>query len=261
MTDPYRADCTRCVGLCCVASPFSKSADFAIDKPAGTPCRHLGPDHRCGIHARLPEAGFPGCVSFDCYGAGQRLVQLRADGADWRADPGTAPEIFDAFYRLLGICELGWHVHAAMCRPELPAEHRAPLAAAQAAIEAAERTPAPAAALRRSVSELLSAVSADVRAHHGALGPDHSRTMQLGAAWRGRRLARASLFATCLVGADLRGADLRHADLRGTDLRGARVHGADLRGVLFLTAGQLVRTRGDAHTRLSPECPRPAHWA
>ncbi|HEY6597232.1 MAG TPA: pentapeptide repeat-containing protein, partial [Asanoa sp.] len=33
-----RADCTRCVGLCCVAPAFSASADFAIDKPAGRPC-------------------------------------------------------------------------------------------------------------------------------------------------------------------------------------------------------------------------------
>ena len=30
-------DCARCFGLCCVALPFTASADFARDKPAGTP--------------------------------------------------------------------------------------------------------------------------------------------------------------------------------------------------------------------------------
>ena len=36
-----RADCSRCVGLCCVAPAFARSADFAVDKPAGTPCTNL----------------------------------------------------------------------------------------------------------------------------------------------------------------------------------------------------------------------------
>jgi uncharacterized membrane protein len=66
-----RGDCERCVGLCCVASPFAASADFAIDKPAGAVCPNLEADFRCGIHARLRAEGFPGCTAYDCFGAGQ----------------------------------------------------------------------------------------------------------------------------------------------------------------------------------------------
>ena len=69
------ADCTRCVGLCCVVLPFSRSADFAFDKPAGTPCRHLAADARCGIHASLRESGMRGCVAYDCFGAGQSVTE------------------------------------------------------------------------------------------------------------------------------------------------------------------------------------------
>ena len=69
------ADCTRCVGLCCVVLPFSRSADFAFDKPAGTPCRHLAADARCGIHDRLRESGMRGCVAYDCFGAGQSVTE------------------------------------------------------------------------------------------------------------------------------------------------------------------------------------------
>jgi hypothetical protein len=39
-----RADCRRCVGLCCVAPAFVASADFALDKPAGRACPHLSAD-------------------------------------------------------------------------------------------------------------------------------------------------------------------------------------------------------------------------
>ena len=45
------ADCSRCAALCCVVPAFARSSDFAVDKPAGTPCVHLAADHRCGIHA------------------------------------------------------------------------------------------------------------------------------------------------------------------------------------------------------------------
>ena len=49
-TDP-QADCADCFGLCCVALPFARSADFAVNKPAGKPCSNLQSDVRCGIHA------------------------------------------------------------------------------------------------------------------------------------------------------------------------------------------------------------------
>ncbi|KFD44577.1 hypothetical protein IU11_00975, partial [Cellulosimicrobium sp. MM] len=83
-----RSDCSRCTGLCCVGLHLVRSADFAIDKPAGTPCPNLRTDFGCGIHARLPESGFPGCVAYDCLGAGQRVTAaVRA-----AHDGGTAPE-------------------------------------------------------------------------------------------------------------------------------------------------------------------------
>ena len=84
------ADCARCFGLCCVALPFARSADFAVDKPAGTPCTNLQEDFRCGIHGALRERGFAGCTVFDCFGAGQKVSQVTFGGQDWRRAPGTA---------------------------------------------------------------------------------------------------------------------------------------------------------------------------
>ena len=87
-----QADCAQCFGLCCVALPFAASADFAIDKAAGSPCRNLRTDYRCGIHTELRQRGFNGCTVYDCFGAGQKVSQVTFGGADWRSGSrGAAP--------------------------------------------------------------------------------------------------------------------------------------------------------------------------
>lgn len=109
-----RADCSRCFALCCVASTFQRSADFAIDKPAGVACLHLADDHRCTIHDHLAPAGFPGCVAFDCFGAGQRLAQDTFGGRDWRVHPEVATPMMAAFPVMRGLHELLWYLHEAV---------------------------------------------------------------------------------------------------------------------------------------------------
>jgi hypothetical protein len=92
-----KPDCERCSGLCCVAPAFAASPDFAIDKRAGEPCPNLTEDFRCGIHDRLRDVGFRGCVAYDCFGAGQKVTQVTFDGADWRRSPGIAGQMFEVF--------------------------------------------------------------------------------------------------------------------------------------------------------------------
>jgi hypothetical protein len=102
------ADCSACVGLCCVIPPFDALQGFGFDKPAETPCQHLCADHRCGIHADLMGQGFEGCVAFDCLGAGQRLTALavaKFGSADWRARPEVARWLFAAYPRLRQVQE------------------------------------------------------------------------------------------------------------------------------------------------------------
>jgi hypothetical protein len=114
-----RADCARCVGLCCVAPAFARSADFAVDKPAGTPCTHLAADFRCGIHADLRDRGFAGCTVFDCLGAGQRVTTAFA-GRDWRT-PEVAAPMFAAFGVTRQVHELLWYLDEARERAPDPA--------------------------------------------------------------------------------------------------------------------------------------------
>jgi hypothetical protein len=113
-----RADCSRCFALCCVAPGFSASADFAISKPAGTPCPNLNDaDFRCGIHDHLRASGFPGCVAFDCFGAGQKIAQVTFAGRDWRAEPDLAAPMFAAFAVMRDLHELMWYLAEAVALP------------------------------------------------------------------------------------------------------------------------------------------------
>ena len=106
LSEKLRPDCGACCGLCCVAPAFDATQGFGFDKPAHTPCRNLQSDYRCLIHDRLEENGFPGCVVFDCYGAGQRITHEMFQGATWKDSPETAKNMFQAFTRLCVMHEL-----------------------------------------------------------------------------------------------------------------------------------------------------------
>lgn len=247
MTTPLTADCSACIGLCCTALAFSASADFAADKAAGEPCRHLTPAHRCAIHDRLRTSGYRGCTVYDCLGAGQRIAALPVDASQ--------------MYALLPIVR---QLHELLTYLD-ECLRRRPSAAARSASARLERlAAAPADRLlrldvageRAAVNALFLEVSAAVR---GPGRPDHRGADLVGA--RLRSLAGADLRGALLIAADLRGADLRDADLIGADLRDADLSGADLTGALFTLAPQLAAARGDAGTRLPERRERPAHWS
>jgi Pentapeptide repeats (8 copies) len=252
-----RANCDRCAALCCVAPAFRASADFAIDKAAGVPCPNLRADHRCGIHARLRERGFPGCAAYDCFGAGQRVTA--AGGGD------SAEHTFALLAVTRRLHELLWYLAEAAAR-SVPAGIRASLERARAETEAmAAAAPGPllasdAGGHRRRVDPLLDEVSRRVR-RAWADAPSHASADLAGARLRDGDLRGADLRGACLVGADLRGARLRDADLMGADLRGADARGCRLAGALYLTQTQAGAVAGDARTTLSRRLLRPPHWA
>lgn len=261
-----RADCGRCAGLCCVAPPFTASADFAISKPAGQPCPHLLADFRCGIHAALRERGFPGCATFDCFGAGQQVTQEIFGGQDWRDGPQAAAAMFAVFPVVRQLREMLWYLAEALTLPPARPLCRE-LAAAHARVEALTRaSPGELAGFdvsrhRQEAGDLLARVSEEVRAGIRGRAPDRRGANLTGAHLRGKNLHGASLRGACLIGADLRGASLRTADLLGADLRGADLRGADLTGALFLTQPQLTAAHGDASTVIPGALSRPVHWS
>ncbi|QPP09060.1 pentapeptide repeat-containing protein [Streptomyces bathyalis] len=264
-----RADCANCFGLCCVALPFSASADFAFDKDAGRPCPNLRRDFRCGIHGRLRERGFSGCTVYECFGAGQQVSQHTFGGRDWRREPATAQRMFEVFPVMRQLHELLVYLTQALAH-SAARPLRGELRGALDDITRLTRGTADELAAtdvhlhRERVNQLLLRASELVRS--GPHGPssghirDHRGDDLTGARLAGSDLRGASLRGARLIAADLRRADLRTADLTGADLRDADLSGADLTGALFLTQQQLHAAKGSPATRIPDGFDRPAHW-
>lgn len=238
----------------------------------------LADDFGCSIHDRLRDVGYPGCTTYDCFGAGQHVVQHTFNGSDWRGAPESAAQVFRVFEVMRALHELLWHLLEARDlvatphggspsaggeRDDLgPAVRRAIEQTEELTMASAERLErfdldghrAATVPLLRRVSELTRAVVPGSRA-------DHRGADLVNADLRGADLAGADLRGALLLGADLRGADLHLTDLTGADLRAADVRGTDLRTVLFATQPQVDAARGDERTLLPVALAAPSHWA
>jgi hypothetical protein len=260
------ADCAACDALCCVGPVFAASADFPIDKPAGTPCPNLGPDSRCTIHAQLRPRGFVGCTVYDCFGAGQRVTQQILRDTSWRDGPSQAAQVFAVFEVVRALHELLSYVGFARQLP-LDDDLLAALADAHdqlvdlAAHDADNLRALDVDAQRATVNPMLLAASETVRTRRRADAPQLRGAHLVGARLHRADLRAASLRGALLVGADLHDADLRGADLLAADLRGADLRGADLRDALFVVQSQLDAAQGDQRTRVPDGLTHPAHWA
>lgn len=260
------ADCGSCFGLCCVALPFAKSSDFAVDKAAGEPCRNLLGDSRCGIHSTLREKGFPGCAVYDCFGAGQKVSQSSFAGRDWRQQPSNSSEMFAVFPIMRDLHELLWYLADVRDRDSTAPLHNRighEYDELDALTESAPEVllSVDVSGLRSRINELLIEASDLIRTEVKGKKKNYRGRDLIGAQLAGADLRGASLRGTYLIGADLRRADLRLADMIGADLRGADLRGTDMLGSIYATQFQIGAARGDRATRLPESLARPSHWA
>ncbi|QTD43172.1 pentapeptide repeat-containing protein [Sporosarcina sp. Te-1] len=268
-----RSDCTNCFALCCVALPFAASADFAFHKDGGTPCRNLQSDFRCSIHMELREKGCNGCVSYECFGAGQKVSQTIFKGNDWRTAPETASSMYAVFPLVQQLHEMLYYLSDALSRDALRDIH-GDLQAVYEEIEQLTELPVDQIVQldvpihRVKVNELLLVASERIRSNAVMLR-DPARmpkkkagkgTDLIGANFRNTDIRGMNFRGALLIGADFRQADLRETDMIGADLRAANLNGADLRGSLFLTQAQLNSATGDKTTKIPLSLLRPAHW-
>lgn len=98
--DPYKADCSRCQGLCCVAPGHRAGEGFPRAKPGNLACENLDRStFRCRIFDRLESEGFTVCRGYECFGAGPQVARWL--GGDWQdlSEEEVAAR-FDDFRRL-----------------------------------------------------------------------------------------------------------------------------------------------------------------
>lgn len=268
-----RADCGNCLGLCCVALYFSRSAGFPVDKKAGQPCPNLLADSHCCLYDKLKEKGYKGCLGFDCFGAGPKVVRVSFGGQDWRKDQVLGKRMFDVFLIMRQLHEMLWYLAEAVTLTPAHAIN----GQLKSMLEKTERLThlspeellqIDMAAHREAVNDLLVKTSQFVRATAKSgkkLDPGLQRKLARGedlvaCDLRETNLCGANLRGALLITADLRGADLSGADLIGADLRDADIRGANLKKSLFLTQDQINVAKGDGSTKLPDSLICPRHW-
>jgi len=267
-----QADCENCFGLCCVALPYVKSADFALDKEGGTPCSNLQSDFRCKIHKNLRTEGYKGCTVYECFGAGQKVSQITYGGKNWREHPEIAEEMFKVFPVMQQIHEMLRYLYEAIKLEETCCIHDElqrliDQLESLTNLEPQEILKLDITVYRGDVSDLLSRTSELVRDKVNNKPPKQINRYKIG---RGCNLMGANLRQTDLKGANLRGAlliganlkesDIRFANLLGADLRDADLSGANLAGSLFLTQAQINSAKGNRETVLPSLLSMPEHW-
>lgn len=266
MNSNLHSNCEQCFGLCCVALPYAKSADFAYSKADGVPCRNLGPDHRCGIHEHLRNKGFRGCVTYECFGAGQHVSQQIYKGNDWRVNPGLSKEMYAIFPIVQQLHEMLYYLNQALdleeartIKSELQGIYELTLSLTR--LSPAEILNLDVSNHRTIVNPMLVRTSEFVRKGDVQSSLNNmSHQDSIGANLKGANLQRMNLRGALLIAANLRNADLRKADFIGADLRDADLSGANLIGCIFLTQAQVNSAKGNKDTQLPHYLKVPDHW-
>ena len=261
-----RADCENCFGLCCVALPYAKSADFAFNKDSGTPCRNLQSNYLCGIHKDLRSKGFRGCSAYECFGAGQKVSQVTYKGKDWRTNKAIAQEMFDVYPIMQQLHEMLWYLNEAITIEAAKPILKELQVSINETEELTKQSPDDILTInvtehRARVNQLLIRTSELVRGNVTKKQKNTRRGMDyLGAKLRSANLKGANLRGALLIAADLKNADLRWSDVIGADFRDADISGANLTGSIFLTQAQVNAAKGNKHTKLPPALVIPGHW-
>lgn len=270
--DNFKADCSKCFGLCCTALYFSANDGFPVDKEAGKPCINLQGDFKCKVHKNLKEKGLKGCIAYECLGAGQKVAQVTFKGQDWRTDQESSTEMFDAFIIMKQLYEMRWYLKEALIlqgENKLKEELSSKIKEIENITEGTkdDLSKLDLVPVRMGVNKLLLQTSEFVRKKAGNKKTPlkGKRTFGggfdfIGADLRKKDLKGENLSGAYFIAANLRGVDLSFADLIGADLRDADIGGANLSKSIYLTQAQINTAKGDINTKLPKNLERPASW-
>lgn len=262
LVSKLKIDCAKCSGLCCVALFCTKTDGFPKDKAAGTPCKNLMPDFRCAIHAQLASAKMRGCLSYDCFGAGQRVTQIFHPDRHWMKYPERANDIFAVFLIVFQLHQMLWYLIQAFSG--LSDGHLAP-EIERLILENEQMTSKSVEELllldlepyRLNVNQILKQAIERTACPHARGG---NRKDYLGKDFKKANLVGGDFSMALMIAANLEGCRLCGANFLGADMRDANIRNTDLSECAFLTQMQINSAKGNANTRIPVYLSRPADW-
>lgn len=284
-----RIQCEECCGLCCTALFFSRSDGFPKDKTAGTPCVNLNDgDFRCEIHPELKQRGLKGCLSYDCFGAGQKVTQSIYHGKTWRETPDLSAEIYQVFLTVYRLQQILWylldtyrHIRSKPVSPEFEFsdEFQSEIPALSLEnIRVSSQSPREILsydidAYQKKVNDLLrtfwnmkkaelpqSTVKQKINKIPKLTNVSKSHSDYTGSDLQNKNLSYQDFSLSLLIAANLENCDLSYANFLAADLRDANLKNADLRKSIFLTQGQINSAKGNRSTKLPETLHHPDHW-
>ncbi len=201
-----------------------------------------------------------GCLTYDCFGAGQAVTQLYGAKANWRTHAACAVEVFKTFLTVFQLHQMLWYLWEAKIRTALPQGD-----IEQLILENERVTKLPPDLIcgfdlqtyRARVNALLKRTIREISICNpaGEVEKDFAGKNLTMIDLQGQDLSMAWMMA-----ADLRGCCLRKTTLLGADLRDANLQDADLRECLFLTQLQLNSAKGNANTKIPSHLSQPVFW-
>jgi uncharacterized protein YjbI with pentapeptide repeats len=257
-------DCSNCSGLCCTALFFSKIDGFPENKAAGKPCVNLQSDFRCKIHKDLMKCKMRGCLSYDCFGAGQKVTQIIYNKSNWITEPLKSQQIFDVFLIVFQLHQILYFLVEA--KTILPAkelwndiiflidEGRTICSSTPQDILSYEID-----GYKNRVNDCLKIVSRLIKQNY----PDNKKEKKndfIGRSFKGKDFNGTDFTMTLLIAANFEACSFHGANFLGADTRDTNFCNADLQEAVFLTQGQINAARGNSGTKLPDTLHRPITW-
>lgn len=260
--EPFRINCAHCSGLCCVALYFSKLDGFPKNKEAGTPCHHLQETYQCNIHATLKQRGLKGCMSYDCFGAGQYITQRLYTKPDWKSIMrNNAEQIFQSYSTILHIQQTLWYLNECSRLCLSGAEHQSIHALCQEGTLLKEQSIETLATLNlQPFTHKANTFLKNVCHMYATQKSTNKSKNYLGKDLSKQQLQGYDFSMSLLIGANLEDAELYGAMFLGTDMRDTNICNTDLRHCLFLTQIQMNAAKGNDKTLLPAHISRPTTW-
>lgn len=252
--EKLKIDCSKCSGLCCTALFFSKIDGFPENKVAGKPCIKLKNDYYCKIHNELEKRNMKGCMSYDCFGAGQHVTQCIYKGETWQTSKEHSQEIFDVFIITFQLYQIRYFLEESILvisAKELRNDIEKLINEDETICNSTPQNIInfDIKSYRNRVNSILKQVSASIlkcfkNSANGKL------TDFLGRSFKKRDMSGLDLSMKLLIATNFDSCKFDGTIFLGADTRDTNFSNADLREAVFLTQGQINSAKGNRSTKL-----------
>ncbi|MDD2957191.1 MAG: pentapeptide repeat-containing protein [Lachnospiraceae bacterium] len=262
---PYKINCEKCCGLCCVALCFTKSDGFPKDKKAGEVCENLQVNYKCKIHSKLSRQGLKGCVVYDCFGAGQFITRHLKLSHEWKSLlPKETEKIINSYLVVLRTHQTLWYLSQCLILRLPQSEKEQAKFLINEGSTLIEKPIEMLAVLDTKLfceksNAYLKRICTVFQTHSYSANKIQGKNY-MGKNMKHKNLEKMDFSMSLLIATNLEQANLCGANFLGADMRDTNISNTDLSQCLFLTQLQINSAKGNSNTSLPSYLYKPKTW-